>query len=173
LFGTLGYFAGGDKGSFVGAAVDGVALSLSGIEEPVFQTEPDLKLVQEKVENTRNYNPNKPALIEANINIPASQNKGAPDFEGTPFLYQPKPEQRSIVKIKLTGSYSADFAQANSAANLENVPTGYTWHHLDDYNQNDGTATMQLVRTNIHIKTAPHSGGVKQYENATGAKYKP
>jgi RHS repeat-associated protein len=118
------------------------------------------------------FNPNKPALAGKNMNIPASKNGYAPDFSGTNYLYKATGNQKNSVQVKLTGSLADDFAAANKAAGLNGKPTGYTWHHLDDYNQSTGMATLQLVETKVHIKTAPHTGSVKQYEVANKITYK-
>jgi hypothetical protein len=118
------------------------------------------------------FNPNKPALAGKNMNIPASKNGYAPDFSGTNYLYKTTGNQKNSVQVKLTGSLADDFAAANKAAGLNGKPTGYTWHHLDDYNQSTGMATLQLVETKVHIKTVPHTGSVKQYEVANKTTYK-
>ena len=95
-------------------------------------------------------------------------------FSSTPYLYPVNGNQKNIVQIKLTGSYSGDFSTANAAAGLygSKAPKGYTWHHLDDFNPSTGTATMQLVKSNVHTATVPHTGGVKQYEVSNSATYK-
>lgn len=89
------------------------------------------------------------------MDIPASKNGYAPDFSGTSYLYKATGNQKNIVQVKLTGSLADDFAAANKAAGLSGKPTGYTWHHLDDYNPSTGMATLQLVETKVHIKTVP------------------
>ncbi|HQU46029.1 MAG TPA: HNH endonuclease [Pirellulales bacterium] len=75
---------------------------------------------------------------------------------GVPFDAQGFPDFSSVskktVKIKQTGSRTADFAEANKAAGLKSTPEGYTWHH-----HQDGT-TMQLVPRDVHRATG-HTGG--------------
>jgi RHS repeat-associated protein len=61
--------------------------------------------------------------------------------------------ERNIVQIRLTGSYTNDADAANAAANLERRPSGYIWHHLDDYNPISGLATLQLVEEGAHEAT--------------------
>ncbi len=76
------------------------------------------------------------------------------------------------VKITATGSRSQDFQQANNHFGFKEKPLGYTWHHLDDYNVNTNTFTLELVLTWAHRATTPHSGGCAQYKAATGQHYK-
>ncbi|MCD4530005.1 MULTISPECIES: HNH endonuclease signature motif containing protein [Pseudomonas] len=49
--------------------------------------------------------------------------------------------------------------------------TGYTWHHVDDFNPKTGTTTMQLVKTSAHEAIFPHGGSVAQYEKHFKVKY--
>ena len=110
---------------------------------------------------------------------PVSANKLAPDFSSNPngaWLYPVTGNQKNIVKIKLTGKRqgaNGDFHEANKAANLPGTqaPTGYTWHHLDDYDPITGEAHFQLVKTSEHIKTIPHTGSVKQWGNYHNKTY--
>ncbi|WP_405045168.1 HNH endonuclease [Paraburkholderia sp.] len=44
------------------------------------------------------------------------------------------------------------------------------WHHVDDYNPEENTGTMQLVKQEIYTGV-PHVGGVSQYQAAIGQKY--
>ncbi|MEO7594475.1 MAG: HNH endonuclease, partial [Byssovorax sp.] len=97
--------------------------------------------------------------------------RGGIDFGKSSALYPVKAGQKSIVQIDYTGARSSDFKAANQAAGFERTPQGYSWHHLDDYDPATNRGTMQLVETPIHQANAPHSGGVKQSEIATGVKY--
>ncbi len=67
------------------------------------------------------------------------------------------------VKIKVTGSRDIDFKYANEIMKLDEIPTGYTWHHLDDLDENL-ECTMQLVKDTVHIDTYSHFGSAKQLE---------
>lgn len=120
------------------------------------------------------FDPGKPALAKSNILVPASKNGYAPDFSETPYLYQTIGNQKNVVQIKLTGSYSSDFSAANQAANISGskTPKGYVWHHMDDYNPSTGMSTIQLVKSDIHTSTIPHTGSVKQYEITNKTTYK-
>lgn len=110
---------------------------------------------------------------------PISANKLAPDFSSNPngdWLYPITGNEKNIVRIKLTGARSGtnfDFHKANQAANLPGTtaPTGYTWHHLDDFDPVTGEATMQLVKTDVHNATLFHTGSVKQWENFNNLTY--
>jgi hypothetical protein len=54
----------------------------------------------------------------------------------------------------LVGDVRNDFAAATKAAGLERVPSGYTWHHVED------GRTMELVPKDIHRATG-HTGGAE------------
>ena len=123
-------------------------------------------------ESSPQFDPLKPALKTGGLTVPASENGYAPDFEGTPYLYQAKQDESNIVKIKMTGSYAGDAAAANAAANLKNTPKNFSWHHLDDFNPATGEATLQLVNRQVHQATTPHTGDVKQYEVKNSTTYK-
>jgi hypothetical protein len=100
---------------------------------------------------------------------------GGVDFVDSPYLYPVSEGQKNIVTIEYTGSRRQDFGAANREAELgttQKPPEGYTWHHLDDYNPATNTGTMQLIETGAHEATYPHNGGVKQYQDTTGRKYK-
>ena len=108
-------------------------------------------------------------------NLPAKNANGGVDFAGHPDLYPAGEGQQNTVKVEYTGSRRQDFGAANREANLgttQQPPDGYTWHHLDDYDPDTNTGTMQLVKTDTHEATYPHNGGVRQYTQATGIKYK-
>ena len=118
------------------------------------------------------YDPNKPALQGKSNAPPLSRNANAPDFTGSPDLYPVNGNQKNTVDIVLTGSRSGDEAAANLAAGLEETPDDYTWHHLDNFSPSTGKATFQLIKTDTHRMTIPHTGAVKQYEVYHNIKYK-
>jgi hypothetical protein len=68
-------------------------------------------------------------------------------------------------------NYAKDFKAANAQAGFRRTPKGNTWHHLDDYDPVTNRGTMQLVEQESHRANQPHSGGVRQYEAATGRRY--
>jgi A nuclease of the HNH/ENDO VII superfamily with conserved WHH len=106
---------------------------------------------------------------------PTHNRNGGVSFGNSTHLYPAGPGESHTVRIRYTGSRRQDFGAANRAAGLgetQRPPTGYTWHHLDDYDPISNTGTMQLVTTDAHEATYPHNGGVKQYQDATGRKYK-
>ncbi len=118
-----------------------------------------------------------PAERAANKGFPGikTTENGGPDFAGTEYLYPVEGEQKNIVTIKMTGSRKSDFKEANELALFPDAGDGspskdYTWHHLDDYNPETGTCTMQLVNRNAHEKTKPHKGACAQYDDYQGKK---
>ena len=50
-------------------------------------------------------------------------------------------------------------------------PDGYVWHHLDDYNVEKNTITMELVMDEAHNASKPHSGGCAQYDSVNEPTY--
>ncbi len=96
---------------------------------------------------------------------------GGPDFSESPYIYPAKGVERSVVEITLTGSRTKDYAAALLEAKMKSQPTGYVWHHVDDYNPKTGKSTMQLVEHNPHSKIG-HKGSVRQYEIEHNMKYK-
>ncbi len=108
---------------------------------------------------------------------PLGPGKIAPDFSGNSnWLYPITGSQKNIVKVRLTGKrrgVGGDFEAANQAAGFPTTtaPTGYSWHHLDNFDPATGEATFQLVKKAIHQSTAPHTGSVKQWEVFSGQTY--
>ena len=79
---------------------------------------------------------------------------------------------KNTVKIKLTGDRSSDFTRAYKEAGITKADaTGYTWHHVADFNPETGECTMQLVKTEAHIASLPHKGAVSQFEKEFGVEY--
>ena len=92
-------------------------------------------------------------------------------FEGSPNLYQVTGDQRNIVKTTMQGTRTRDFTQANKAANLPKTPSGYTWHHVADFNSSTGETSMQLVKRSAHEATYPHAGSASQFAKEFNVKY--
>jgi TANFOR domain-containing protein len=108
-----------------------------------------------------------------------SANRLAPDFsDNINNCLHPDVVGKKI-EITVTGQMNSNAAKigdvelANQAAGIagKSTPTGYTWHHLDDFNPATGKCTMQLVKSTEHQKCRPHTGGVKQWENFFGQTY--
>ncbi|MBV4464544.1 RHS domain-containing protein [Pseudomonas sp. SWRI79] len=94
------------------------------------------------------------------------------DFTGSSDLFPTTGSQKNIVTIKMQGARGRDFTQAFKEAGIpKKAATGYTWHHVDDFNPKTGTTTMQLVKTAAHEATFPHGGSVAQYEKHFKVKY--
>lgn len=126
----------------------------------------------------------------ASIPVPLSANKLAPDFANTQYLYPVNGNQKSIVKIKMSGTRNStsalqgDFELANIKAgfngkiapkfiDINGNEISYTWHRLDDFNLVTGERTMQLVRSDAHtgVQGMTHSGSVSQYKVYNGSGY--
>lgn len=75
LGGTIGYYIGGDKGSFVGAAVDGVAMSTSSIKEPAFFG-PRMEIEQFSVLKTNNIMFSQQSVTELSEIVSSMRSKG-------------------------------------------------------------------------------------------------
>ncbi|ECS6017769.1 type IV secretion protein Rhs, partial [Salmonella enterica subsp. enterica serovar Uganda] len=87
------------------------------------------------------------------------------DFTGSLDLFPVKGNQLNIVEITMQGSRGRDFTEAFKKAGITKAEsTGYTWHHLDDFDPTTGKTTMQLVKTSAHEGTFPHAGSVSQFE---------
>ena len=56
---------------------------------------------------------------------------------------------------------------------LKEVPEDYVWHHVDDYDVESGTITLELVEDEAHNAAKPHSGGCAQYDAVNGPSYNP
>ena len=132
-------------------------------------------LINKGTEHIRIYNKNgiykSYNASRKGFKIPLS-NKGriAPDFAKTPYLYG----NDAIVKIKLTGDYDKDFIAAFKKMGItdkkvqdEILDSGYTWHHLDDLDENL-ESTFQLVTREAHETTYRHVGSADQIKKATG-----
>jgi len=97
---------------------------------------------------------------------------GGPTFAATEHLYPAAGEQRSIVRIKLTGSRKNDSRLANKEGKFAETPEGYRWHHVDDFDPLSGEATLELVSEKSHNATLRHVGSVGQYAKHHGIPYK-
>jgi len=73
------------------------------------------------------------------------------------------------VSIPYQGSRGRDFTLANQRAGFDSTPENYTWHHAN-FDPETGMGDMQLVRKDVHAATS-HSGGVSEFQDATGLKY--
>ncbi|HEJ9096580.1 TPA: HNH endonuclease [Serratia odorifera] len=90
---------------------------------------------------------------------------GGVDFTGSPDLFPVKGNQLNIVEITMQGARGRDFTEAFKLAGISKVDaTGYTWHHLNDFDPVSGKTTMQLITTSAHEATFPHAGSVSQFE---------
>ncbi len=75
-------------------------------------------------------------------------------------------------RIKMKGSRTDDFDEANRKAGLAQTPLGYTWHHKEGIVKS-GTeyfCHMYLIASAYH-GSRRHRGGVYEYEHLTGRTY--
>ena len=79
--------------------------------------------------------------------------------------------QEACKVIQATDNRNNDFKMANQAMGLLETPDGYVWHHLDDYNVEKNTITMELVMDEAHNASKPHSGGCAQYDSVNEPTY--
>ena len=98
---------------------------------------------------------------------------GGVSFEKSKALYVTEDGISGTVVIEATGSRTKDFSTANAAIGLEDTPEGYVWHHVDDYDVESNTLTLQLVKDEAHNAAKPHSGACAQYDAVHGPSYNP
>ena len=65
----------------------------------------------------------------------------------------------------------AKIGSENGKYMVEFQADGYVWHHLDDYNVEKNTITMELVMDEAHNASKPHSGGCAQYDSVNEPTY--
>ncbi|QIP08520.1 HNH endonuclease [Bradyrhizobium symbiodeficiens] len=102
----------------------------------------------------------------------ATTANGGPTFAATEHLYRAAQGQRSVVKIKLSGSRRGDIKRANEAGGFTATPADYRWHHVDDFDSQSGEASLELIHKDVHNSALPHTGSVGQYEKHHGVEYK-
>lgn len=97
---------------------------------------------------------------------------GGVSFECSDEVYM-KDGKETIVTIQVTGDGKEDFAVANIKANLDATPDDYVWHHVNDYDVATNTLTIELITTESHRASKPHSGSCAQYDAVHGPNYNP
>ncbi|MFC5473581.1 HNH endonuclease [Paraherbaspirillum soli] len=182
LVGELGYDsgvtlnAGGARYGFVGDGVNNTGLfgtqqgSAGGVK--FGRLEPDVtNTAEELVSHTR-------AAEKGYPGVQVTPN-GGPTFANSDYLFPVQDGQRNVLNLEMTGSRRLDFRAANEAAGLQDLvprgadsPSGYVWHHVDDFNPATGTSTLELVERGAHNATIPHRGSVYQWEQLNGVPYK-
>ena len=94
------------------------------------------------------------------------------DFTGSPDLFPINGTKQNIVTIAMQGTRDRDFTEAFKLAGIsKSEATGYTWHHIDDFDPVTRKTTMQIVKTFAHQATFPHKASVSQFEKRFGVKY--
>ena len=115
------------------------------------------------------YNPYERAINKGYTDVKKTANGGV-SFQGSEYMYYHNGQEARKV-IQATGNRNNDFKMANQAMGLLETPDGYVWHHLDDYNVEKNTITMELVMDEAHNASKPHSGGCAQYDSVNGPTY--
>ena len=118
------------------------------------------------------YKPYDRAVNKGIDGVRQTENGGV-SFADSDSIYTTEDGKKAVVKIKATGNRNRDFSKANEELGIDEVPDGYVWHHVDDYNVEDNTITMELVKDEAHNATKPHSGGCAQYDAVNGSSYNP
>lgn len=94
------------------------------------------------------------------------------DFVGHSDLFSISGSQKNIVTIVLTGDRGSDFTRAFKEAGIsKSEASGYTWHHVADFDSKKGTSTMQLIKTSTHEASLPHKGSAGQFAEYFGVEY--
>ena len=115
------------------------------------------------------YNPYERAISKGYTDVKKTANGGV-SFQGSEYMYYHNGQEARRV-IQATGNRNNDFKMANQAMGLSETPDDYVWHHLDDYNVEKNTITMELVMDEAHNASKPHSGGCVQYDSVNGPTY--
>ncbi|WP_299132981.1 HNH endonuclease [uncultured Tenacibaculum sp.] len=117
------------------------------------------KVIKEIIKNSNKFDEYKDALNSRNIFVSKSKRGLVPDYLSVPEYLYKGDIKYGKVKIKLTGVDAQDFKAANKKVSLKKKPSGYVWHHMDDYDPITGECTMQLVNKKLHEWSCPHKGG--------------
>lgn len=119
------------------------------------------------------YNPKK-LLDDYGIDVPPGQTGLSPDLKSHAYTTE---SFTGEVKIKMSGSRGVDEMLANKLAKeisgLDPIPSGYVWHHLDDFDPLTLECTLQLISQNLHNDMIDaHIGSVRIWEKFFKVKYK-
>lgn len=61
-----------------------------------------------------------------------------------------------------------DFDLANTILDFDETSEGYVRHHVDNYDVNTNTFTLELVEKDAYNTSKPHSGECTQYDAVYG-----
>ena len=64
-----------------------------------------------------------------------------------------------------------EYRKQHPEATIQMQKRQHVWHHLDDYDVEKNTITMELVMDEAHNAAKPHSGGCAQYDSVNGPTY--
>lgn len=90
-------------------------------------------------------------------------------FETLEIMHPINEDQKNVVTIQYTGSYSKD---AEQAYKLSNIPPNdlYVWHYNGSYDPETNTGQVELVLKEAHA-LIEHATGVEDYEKLRGVSY--
>ncbi|MEO1097452.1 MAG: HNH endonuclease, partial [Bacteroidota bacterium] len=132
---------------------------------------------------TTTYSPSYNPDLNPDIPVPLSKNRLTPDYNTTNYMH---PDNKGLtVRIELSGNRNLDFTRSRDKLKelleLDATDvideTGYTWHHLDDFEivGDKAYSTMQLVESSAHQGTGvlgmQHSGSAAQWRAYFGSGY--
>ena len=117
----------------------------------------------------RRYKPAEIAKRKGYVGVKTTANGGA-SFQGTSYIYKIDGKE-CVATIKATGNRELDYAKANEEVGLLDVPEGYLWHHVDNYNVANNTMTLELISIEAHRASTPHMGACAQYDAVHGRRY--
>lgn len=118
------------------------------------------------------YRPYQKALERKIKGVKETANGGV-SFADSDALYVKKDGTKAIAVIEASGNRGIDFNRANEALGFKETPEGYVWHHVDNYNVEDNSCTLELVRDDAHNDMIPHAGSCAQYDAVNGPHYNP
>lgn len=113
-----------------------------------------------------------PTKRKKTVSLKEDINKLRMSFSNSEHDMHPISEnQKNVIEIEYTGSYSKD---AEQAYNLSNIPRNdlYVWHYVGNYKPNTNTGEVELVLKEAH-DAIEHATGVEDYEKLKGVTYTP
>ena len=153
-----------------GGRTSGSGLNSSGSVEQKRNTKEQQRIADECAQKyNAEKNPYQVAIKKGVVGIQRTTNGGV-SFANTGKIYVHN-GKKCIVSIQATGNRDKDFDLANKKMGLLREPDGYVWHHVDDYNVENNTLTLELVDETTHKKTLAHAGSCAQYDAVHGPTY--
>lgn len=129
------------------------------------------KIADDRAKEYNQKNRSYERMIAAGYTDITKTSNGGISYENSKALYVTSDGRKASIRITATGNRNRDFDAANKALGLEETPDDYVWHHVDDYNVEDNTLTIQLVYDEVHGLSRPHAGACAQYDAVHGKTY--